>query len=155
MWLSLRIILSRNPLSGRNPGISPHRFEIPPPSAFRSCLSMLLETHVGDCSSICRAPAVCPTVSQVHRLAIIILHHHRYVLDTKSILRCGYNDCLATIMMPATTRALPSKDDRGAEGRPRGGGADILVRSTGNSVRKCVCRQEGHTRSTCPLIPHS
>ena len=112
------IILSRNPLSGRNPGISPHRFEIPPPSAFRSCLSMLLETHVGDCSSICRAPAVCPTVSQAHRLAIIIiLHHRRYVLDTKSILRCGYNDCLATIMMPATTRALPPKDDRGS-GRP-------------------------------------
>ena len=101
------IILSRNPLSSRNPGISPRRFEIPPPSAFRSCLSMLLETHVRDCSSICRAPAVCPTVSQAHRLAIIILHHHRYVLDTKSILRCGYNDCLATFMMPASTRALP------------------------------------------------
>ena len=73
------IILSRNPLSGRNPGISPHRFEIPPPSAFRSCLSMLLETHVGDCSSICRAPAVCPTVSEAHRLVIIILNHHRYL----------------------------------------------------------------------------
>ena len=101
------IILPRNPLSGRNPGISPRRFEIPPPSTFRSCLSMLLETDFGDCSSICRAPAICPTVSQAHRLAIIILHHHHYVLDTKSILRCGYNDCLATIMMPTTTWALP------------------------------------------------
>jgi hypothetical protein len=38
------------------------------------------------------------------------------------------------------------------EGRPRGGGASIPKVILG---RRCgVCRQEGHTRSTCPLIPH-
>ena len=36
------------------------------------------------------------------------------------------------------------------EGRPQGGGASI-PKALG---RKCgVCRQEGHTRSTCPLRP--
>ena len=38
------INLIGNPLSARNPGVSLHWFEIPPPSAVRGCLVMFLET---------------------------------------------------------------------------------------------------------------
>ena len=58
------INLIRNPLSARNPGVSRRRFETPPPSSVRCCLAVFLETHVGDCLSTCRAPAVCPAVNK-------------------------------------------------------------------------------------------
>jgi len=38
------------------------------------------------------------------------------------------------------------------EGRPRGGGAGIQPAS--QAGRKCgVCREVGHTRANCPLVP--
>jgi len=54
------INLIRNPLSTRNPGVSLCQFETPPPSTFKCCLAMFSETHVRDCLSTCRAPAICP-----------------------------------------------------------------------------------------------
>ena len=46
LWLNRYpgINLIGNPLSARNPGVSLHRFEIPPPSAVRGCLVVFLET---------------------------------------------------------------------------------------------------------------
>ena len=51
------INLIRNPLSARNPGVSLHRFEIPPPSPVRGCLVMFLETQCRRSVKRCRAPA--------------------------------------------------------------------------------------------------
>ena len=63
-------------------------------------------------SEIVQVPAKhLPSAQQYNKrialpLAIIILYHHHYALNTKSILQCGCNDCLSTIMMPTTTWAL-------------------------------------------------
>ena len=85
-WLAgYGINLIRNPLSARNPGVSHCQFETPPLSTVRCCLVMFLETHVGDCSSTCRAPAACPAVNKCSAsLLTLFLRYHRWALNAQS-----------------------------------------------------------------------
>ena len=90
-------------LSARNPGVSRHRFETPPPSTVKCCLAMFLETYIRDCLSTCQAPAVCPAVNKcIASLSPFPLHHHQALNTQSPSFCCVRNDCLTSIMTPTT-----------------------------------------------------
>jgi hypothetical protein len=161
------INLIRNPLSARNPGVSLRRFETPPPPTLKCCLAMFLETYVRDCLSTCRAPAVClerKSIASYHLIFATIVMSSRLSAQSPSSYPPLGSSPLTTSrgLVEDAGHCLRTSESWVQPERKRP--CLLLVWSVrsnrvgptlGGGVGTGVCCQEGHTRSTGPLVPRS